>query len=577
MGVFRSIFFICSMPRIESIRRVHNEDIKDIVIVEKYLITVGRDRTVRVCLKKSLEKLFMSQDIGCFANSICAIENTLYVGAQNGKIWVFLLDTQTGSLGVVKVINAHTGNVCCLRARKGKVVSASWDGHVCIIRDGSIVERIKTNKTIWAVDILEDEKETLITSNTDGSIVLYTQSNGGYRAEREISVHVSCVRDILIQPDRFISLSNSGVVIASENTGKIIGKKDLDSISFRVAYCKERGDRGEYAVFSDEGVVHVLDHELNTLYALNLPVLSCWCGILTADSILVGGSDGRIYRFGEIGTEEGEKDLRRIQDEVISQKEEQKAQESKKEKKESKYKVENGKVYEKKGDTWELFGDQIQPEKKDHTVDIELGNKKFKLSFNKGEDHTEVANRFVNEHSLGKEYVEEIVEFLDKNFKQQKKKNLSQYKIYDTIMLDAVKKRISALKDSNIVIDFIESLYNGSITLGTTLFREQLVNVEVVLNGWIKEKVDLLPILDCYKYLIGKGAAVDLIFLQNINVLDNRKDALVYSMIATNILAVHPEKRSYILSTMKKIMDKGLATEEIIQGYKKNLYLAEHQ
>ncbi|KAI5190773.1 phospholipase A-2-activating protein [Nematocida sp. AWRm77] len=558
------------MVKIELIKKVHDKDIKACAVHQGLVFTAGRDGRVCVLKEDTLELLHKTESLGSFANSLCVSGEQLYVGMQSGEVCIFHI--RQGQLENKTKTKKHKENVCSLRAYKDTVVSTSWDGRVGIWKDGELVDMVETEKTLWAAEILHNEKETLVAGCTDGSLVYLDRHGGKYTPSKGLAIHSSCIRDFVVEDGRIVSLSNSGMVLATDYSGRVLQRKDLDSISFKITEWKETG---QYMVASDEGVVRVLDRDLSVLCTITLPVLSCWQAVHTSTRMLVCASDGRVFVFGEEGSPSAEEELGRLQEELAAGKAAGAEGEGSAEKAEPKYKVEDGKVYEKKGDSWELYGDALGKEKKDHTIDIELGTQVFKLSFNKTDDYTEVAQSFVKEHGLGVEYIPEIVEFLETNFKQKKQRNTSEYVVYSTISVEGVRKKLAGFQHVSTVIGFIEEIEGGSLSSGSTLFKEKASEVEVVLSEWLEEGGEKFPVLDCYKYLVAKHVSFDFMFMKSLNVLDSKKDALMYVRLATNLLAFSPECKKYFVETVGKIFDKNLVSDENIRHYKKNLYLSD--
>ena len=58
----------------------------------------------------------------------------------------------------------------------------------------------------------------------------------------------------------------------------------------------------------------------------------------------------------------------------------------------------------------------MQP--KEHCFSIELENKNYEFSFNVNENVSEAADRFLLTNKLSKTYKEEIIDFVNKNFKK---------------------------------------------------------------------------------------------------------------------------------------------------------------
>ncbi|KAI5187570.1 phospholipase A-2-activating protein [Nematocida homosporus] len=558
------------MSEIETLAQIHLSDIKDCLRDNNYLFTSGRDHFVRLVRLGDFKELSKSEDLFCFVNSLSYLDGVLYAGAQDGYVWRF--KREGDSLVRLGKSQAHSSNVCSLRIAGDKVLSASWDGTIGIWMAGKLVEKIRTEKTLWAVEMLVGQSDTLVAACTDGTLLYLERKDGKYVGVKGLRLHESCIRDLVVETDRIVSLSNNGVLVVSELSGKVLIRKDLNLISFRV---KRNAETGEYTVFGDEGVVRVLDSNLEDLYTITLPVLSCWCGEAYQDKVVVGGSDGRLYRFGSEGKEEAKSQLEGLQ---VSQTQNVSASATDSTPaQQPQYKVVDGKVFEKKGDTWELFGDQIDSKpKKDHTINIEVGNRTLQLSFNKKDDFNEVAKGFTKEHGLGEEHVEEIEEFLNRNFGQRtSSRDISKYTTYDTVAWEGLKKKMAEFDKNEAVMGLMQDLQDGRINSKSSGFQARVADAEVVLSEWLQKHSVRFPVLDCYKYLVAKGAQFDFLVLQSLGEWQDKRDALVFAKLATNILAYVPENRKYVQAAMSYICDKGLVAPDVVRNYKRNLYLVE--
>lgn len=622
------------MVEIVEIRRVHKEDIKDAIIHKDMLITAGRDRSIKVLRVPGLEEI-CSIETPAYANSLCALEqpgpSLLFAGLQNGSILEFEVNT-SGGLHMKKKHSVHKENVSALRAVKtgfsnscnksterntehstghslkvavqekeaepqstaqdAVMLSCSWDGAVCIWRipqggDAS-VEKVQTEKSIWAAEMLDNGRETVIAGSTDGTVLYLEKKEGGrYEVSRGIKVHKTCIRDVLPCRGGYVSVSNTGVVIESEYSGRAKKKKDFDSISFRISFWEEMQ---QYVVSSDEGVVRVLEGDAEQAYVINVPTLSCWHSVPFRNRLYILGSDGRMYVFSASppNTEEEKIKQQEAKNQLVSLQNESGQSSAPAEQAPgsaaseleasdpSNYKVMDGKVYERKGDSWELFGSVQQPKKKQHSISIELGGHTLPLSFDDGESHLDVANGFIVKHRLSPEYTQEIVEFLDKNFPNSKTAaNISgDCAVYSTISVAGVSKKVEMLRESDLVIQTIEDLERNELQQKTEAFEERRAALEVVLSEWMGESEEKYPVLDCYKYFVAKGMAFDFIFLKYLNATENRKDAHMFMKLATNLLVFAPETQHYFLRTANRILDKNLVPPEIVHKYKKNLHKA---
>lgn len=573
------------MVQIEILKKVHSADIKDGVVWKEYLCTGGRDRTIKITKISNLETVWASEDLGAVVNSLAEKENRIYAGLQTGEIVLYDIieeksGEKSGERAYLKQISRrkiHSGNVCSISVYSEGVISTSWDNTVGIFSQEDKLEIVSLESAAWSAKEITG-KETIVAGSIDGTVSIIKKTNGRYRKTKGLKIHASCIRDILIDGEKHLSLSNSGVVIMTDGTGRPTHRVDLDNISFRVNKYSIDGVNG-FLVASDQGMVYLLSEALERVASIAVPALSCWNAISHNSKVIVLGGDGRIYLFGSEKSEKYQKEMEGLQDALNSEK--TRTAEATKETRETsdvstqkseepKYKVVDDKVYELKDGVWELFGSTVEKKKKDHTITITLGNSNYSLSFDKTDKYENVAKEFLKEHNLSTEYTGEIVEFLNKNFTRQKPKDMSKYHLYNIIDIENVKKRTQDFPNSQTVHTFIERLLSKEITVDASEHSE----VEIILSEWLEKTQERIAVLDIYKYLISQGADFDLFFLKNIDVFSCKKIGLVFGMISTNIQAMRPECRRLVENTMARVIDKQWISPGVLENYKKNKKLS---
>ncbi|EIJ87699.1 phospholipase A-2-activating protein [Nematocida parisii] len=567
------------MAHIQVLKKLHASDIKDGVIYENRLYTVGRDRVVHISSLPDLESVGGSENLGAPINSVCIHNAVLYAGLQTGEIVRYAIEMdenseESGSAGKKEITlkllgrsKVHGDNVCSLSSFDEGVISTSWDGSVGVIKENQSPEVIRIESVAWSAKKVPNE-DTIIAGCIDGSICTIKKVNGRYTQVKGIKLHATCIRDICMENDRYATVSNTGVVIVTERNGRVLHKMDLNNTSFRINKYTA-GNATGYIVSADEGMVYLLSETLESLFSIAAPTLSCWNALSENGRIFALGADGRVYVFADKeGNPQYQKELEELQNKMGSDKVQDTAPPAQKQAEDAnsspQYKVIDDKVYELKDGEWELFGSTVEKKKKDHTITITLGEANYTLSFDKTDKYEEVALGFVKENNLGTEYIPEIVEFLDKNFGNKKKRDVSKYFMYDTIDLDIVGKKIQPLPNSSTVIEFLQGIKNGKSS------QHNESDVEVILSEWMEMGTEKVAVLDVYKYLIAKGVDINLSFLKHIDPFFCKKVALVFSLISTNVLAMRPECKSLVDNTMTKIIDKQLVNSKVLQNYKNN-------
>jgi WD40 repeat protein len=586
------------MFQIKRIKRPHMGDLKDVVRWREYVVSAGRDRRVAVSEAHTGLVLLRTEEEKGFVNSLAVREGEssvlmeIYAGVQSGEIVMYRVERGEKELILrgVERAQGHAGNVSALALHRGFVISTSWDGSVCVWRAGSVEKlcEMKSGATLWSSAVIERDGSSfyLLSGTTAGELIYHKISlrEGGVesRIHKRIPLHSSCIRDLVVVNGFTYTLSNNGVIMKSNEDGSVVERVETDSISFRI-FPDAQGKL--LCVTSDGGLVRVFDANLNEIDLLTIPALSSWCGCFVGDELLVCGSDGREYLYGKEEDAAARREMERLFGEMESQRErEYPGMESTN----PNYKVENGKVYHLRSGGWEMVGDVVKKEgsevsgkfKKayDHTIDVELDNRTLKLGFNRDEDHESVAKRFLAENNLSEEYFSEIIEFLGKNFssKTQGYEGIrKRFYVYDTISLEGVKKKLHGWPQSEQMFEIMNRYSDavGNRDLETVEFINANIRAGEILSLYIGEvrKQEYFPVLDVYKFLVGKGMKFDFSFLEGLDLKDERKNCLVFMRLATNLVAFIPEAIEHFGERAKEIATKRLVDEESLTKYRENI------
>lgn len=624
---------------IKRIGSPHTKDVKEAAVHGRFLITGSRDKTVAISDRNTGKVLLRTDEAGGFVNSLAVSPGAggdapfaIFAGIQTGEIVRYTVDCLGGAPQLRKreATKGHTNNVCSLKVHGRYLLSASWDGKVCVWRTedmGSVAE-ISTDKTPWSAVVVQGSasqgtehapaEKFIVCGCTDGHLLYYklTESEGAVRVAyaKSIAVHKTCIRDLMVKDGFLYSLSNNGVVMKSEASGKILEKVDTDTVSFKLCATADAagpnrdgpaGDSGVDSgrlvfVSSDEGIARVFDGDLNEKETIKIPALSCWSACAAGPGeLLLCGSDGRVYVYSasineseKRSSESAHRELEALFSEARSDAgaRDGKAGATDIKSTNPNYRIENGRVYQMIDGGWEMIGDVIKKdgageagERKGyaHTIDIELGDRTMTLAFNGDEDHEDIAKRFVDENGIGPEYIDEIVEFLGKNFPKSRLPTTradvkKRFYVYDTISLEGIKKKLLCLPHAEQLLGMLSRLEsNGEHELDTESidFLNGNIELDAILSRYIREEKsgEYFPALDCYKYLVSRGMKFDFRFMQTLDLHNEKKNCLVYVRLATNLIAFLPEAIGFFEAQAKRVFDKGLVDEFAVSKYKENM------
>ncbi|VEN56039.1 unnamed protein product, partial [Callosobruchus maculatus] len=355
----------------------------------------------------------------------------------------------------------HTNTVCALSRGNSanSFLSASWDNtakywDLSSSRTKAIVTFSGHEAAVWYVKQLGNN--LVVTASADKTIGVWTLQGRGINSLKGHTDAVRCIEDFP-ELSKFFSVSNDATIRVWAYSGRNLATYyGHNSFIYSIARCKALGDEG-FVTSDEDRTVRVWKNGEN-IQIINLPALSVWCvTCLPNGDIVTGSSDGivRIFTQNE-GRVANEVTLKRFEEESNALKN-QALQEiggykvSDLPGKEALYdpgkhagqikmvRENNGVVaytWVEEGGSghWDKVGDvmggaenkegqKTKYEGKEYdfvfSVDVEDGKPPLKLPFNRGDDPYVAAQAFLAKHLLPADYLEQVVDFILKNSKEQ--------------------------------------------------------------------------------------------------------------------------------------------------------------
>lgn len=446
----------------------HSLDVRSIVVTEQNdIISGSRDKTAKFWkynpFQENYEEVMTYRDQKNFVGAVLFIEPTeeypdgLVVTGGNDKLILVYKPSEPFATFTIK---DHTNTISCLSKSNeaNAFFSGSWDNSAKYFKLSGTPSCIATFSghlaAIWSVIQLKDSR--VVTASADKTIIVW--DNKGQKLQT-LTGHTDCVRALTDFPDLnlFVSAANDASIkiwnYSGENIQTLYGHTNY---IYSVANCKTIGQ--DCFVSSDEDrTVRIWENGINT-ESITLPAQSVWSvACLKNGDIVTGSSDGlvRIFTRDEARYASPE-NLTKFKEEVDNLLQ-QSTQEiggikvSDLPGKEALYEPgkragqmkmirEGGKVvaytWVSEGDSshWDKVGDVMGGTDKDASgktvfegkpydfvfnVDVEDGKPPLKLPYNRGDDVYQAAHAFLVKNLLPGDYLEQVVDFILKNSKEQ--------------------------------------------------------------------------------------------------------------------------------------------------------------
>lgn len=485
----------------------------------------------------------------CNVNSMKSFQDKVLFGEASGKMGIINKDGKDHS------VTLHKNNICALACCKDRILTGSWDHSAILLiptseqTDVCIDGQFYTKKefphpqTVWKVLFLD--VDTFMTACADKAIRIFKDGS----LKMTIQAHSNVVRGICVVNDHIYGVDNYGKLLKITMDGQIVASRDLDEMCFDL--CEYNG---MIVICGEHGKVFVANLDLQILFKKKLPCGTCWCLKVVDGKLCVTGSDGAIY-------------ITEVTDEVVNENEEEdieKIPDAKKKVKDStfvsegvKYKVENGRIYKEISGGWELIGDADGSY--DHSFDVELGDKKYVLSFNDDENPNDVASRFINQNKLDSIHHKEIVDYINANFRKP-----TRFKRYEGINIDGISKLIP----NHPVLQMVRDVSGGIKYSILKSASKNVYQIEDVLFD-PQNKIPSFVILDICKYLWFKKIPIDPAFIFRHEYKD-KKEAKAFVFLLTNMIEDPPFNLAKLDKKIKSLRDMGYLELNDVMNYDAN-------
>lgn len=519
----------------------HEQDVKDVTVVGDRILSCSRDGTVRSWDANGDSRILFHSSTNSFINALCALPDQMY--ASGGKDNVIFINssesTEPTDMGLYNLIG-HQNNICHLHYGDGVLISSSWDGTAKVwnLDDFSCKYTLKTESYMSVLCSLVVGPEKFLTCSADKQIRLWQ----GEKIINSFSGHTDVVRSlVMLNEEVFASSSNDGTIKIWDLSGNLISTlTGHESFIYDIAVLPN----GNLVSCGEDRSVRIWSLENDSLLqTITLPCISNWCLALLGEDIVVGSSDNyvRIFTKDEskfASKEELEQFEESVRNSTIS---EQSVDINKTDvpgyerlntpgKEGQTVMVKNNvgviEAHQWSNNQWNKIGDVVSAtgssSKKEYQgkmydyvfdVDVEDGKPPLKLPFNAGDNVYTVANKFLADNELPSSYVQEVVNFIEKNTEG--------VNITETSASNASSANETSTKPSHELVvipvkDFIlfKDINNNQLVKGLTKFNEGQQNkLSFIPNQFdvsSSEAVDLIlgTVTEIFKweetaYLIG--------------------------------------------------------------------------
>ena len=475
-------------------------------------------------------------DLSSPVNSLAYCDGAFVAGLSSGSV---LLSSKDSPASFTPIYN-HSKNVCSLSFSCTHILSGSWDDSAILydIVSGSQT-RLAHPGSVWSSAIIDNKH--CITGCADGSIRIFKNAV----LYRIIQYHTSPVRSLIISGSVFnnliiYSVENNGTVHKTNINGELLASRRVGEFFYTICRWNDL-----LVVGGTSGKLVVLNFDLQVESTASVGDSDVWD--LKADGTkLYATGNGKLYEL-----EEGEEEREKIADEN------------------PKYKIINNQVYQEINGKWEIIGDKVEDEKEmNESFKVELGNKEYTLSFNKSENTHEVANRFIRQNGLGMEHHQEIVDFINLNYRQTKV-----YKKYKGINIKGIEK----LTENEELIKILKEINNGIEYVNKKSDERNVYKLEELLmekkekEGRIewKARLPLFVIFDICRYAIAKQLDLDLTFMMS-KIPETKKEAKAFAQLMANLVEDPPFELKVLDERVKKLRDIGLLDRDDVEAYEEN-------
>ncbi|KNZ60581.1 hypothetical protein VP01_1533g2 [Puccinia sorghi] len=444
----------------------HSQDVKAVKFVkDDRILSCSRDTTARVWKRTDglwSEQLVYQNSNAGFLNAIGAItvkEKEYVISAgQDALVQLWPLHPSPDqSYGPEFVLAGHTLNVCCLDAydagpqHEPTICSGSWDCTAIIWRNNLAVFNLRGHSAaVWAVLGLGDAEDRVLTAGADNLIMLWQEG----KQTLTFKGHTQAVRALVKlpqSPNLFASAGNDATVRIWNLDGQAVRVMDgHDSFIYSLSSMPS----GEIMSSGEDRTVRIWDPNSGQLtQTITVPAISVWTVSACPDNgdIVCGSSDNMIRVFTRAeGRLASSSELSHFEDSVKASSvpsatvgdvkksdlptvavllscRGKKEGEVRMAKNETNGAVEAYQWDGMKGD-WSMVGTVVdgigsgrkqlfEGKEYDYVFDVDIkdGEPPLKLPYNASDNPYTVAQKWLARHELPDTYVDQIVEFIDKN------------------------------------------------------------------------------------------------------------------------------------------------------------------
>ncbi|EIN07144.1 phospholipase A-2-activating protein [Punctularia strigosozonata HHB-11173 SS5] len=428
----------------------HSQDVRAVASPTNDLIlSASRDSTAIAWARDETSTGFQPHSVlragSRFVNAIAYVPPTTdapkgfaVTGGQDTVINVFDLANPKEDPDFTLI--GHGDNVCALHVSPdGTIISGSWDKTAKVWKDWKLAYDLKGHQaSVWAVLALDHEQ--CLTGSADKSIKLWQK----HRVIRNFQGHNDAVRGLAVVPDiGFASCSNDSQIHVWTLEGDIVySLSGHTSFVYSLALLPNGdivsgGEDRSVRVWRDGECAQTIVH----------PAISVWTvSVMPNGDIVSGCSDGVVRVFSaDTARHTSAEDLKAFEDQVASQAlpaqqvanmsnvqgPEALAQPGKKPGQVIMVKNDRGGVEAHQWDAssgWQKIGDVVdavgsgrkqlyQGREYDYVFDVDIkdGAPPLKLPYNANENPFAVAQRFLEANDLPMSYIDQVVEFINRN------------------------------------------------------------------------------------------------------------------------------------------------------------------
>lgn len=426
----------------------HTNDVKSLTVIDaNTIVSSSRDGSIR---KWTISGTLVDQltifnsSAGSYINATVYLQNDLIAsGGKDCIIFINNITDENTDVGTVSNLIGHQNNICWLSVTGNLLVSSSWDGTAKIwdIETFKLLRTLDVGNSVLHSVFLSDNK--LLTALSDRLIRLWH----GDKVITTFSGHTDVVRKIVVLSDTtFASCSNDGTIKIwhiSQNTPQheLLGHESF-------IYDLIQLPNGSLVSASEDRTIRIWK-DFKISQSITLPCISNWCLAHIANDIVIGSSDNMIRIF----TSDSKKFAsaqelidfeQQVSNSTIS---EQTVDLNKTEVPGVERLNQPGsegqtimvkspagiiEAYNWSNNKWNKIGEVVSAlssgskkvykgKEYDYVfdVDVEDGKPPLKLPFNSSDNVYTAAERFLAENNLPTSYLQEVVNFIQKNTEGQ--------------------------------------------------------------------------------------------------------------------------------------------------------------